>query len=141
MGQNTHQLLQLILIVLAFAAVVIWVAPLELNGAVWAIRILTPIGAIGMGYVVFKVSRMPDKIPDFLREHAGRYFEREGLCFAPVFEVVNATAWMCIYFQNRHARESVATIEMWPAIRSFRDPSFGAAQSLSPSPANFRASD
>jgi hypothetical protein len=70
--------------------------------------------------VVFKVSRMPDKIPDFLRERAGRYFEREGLCFAPVFEVHSATGMMCIYFQNRHAREAVAFIEMRPAIRSFR---------------------
>lgn len=119
-GQNTRQLLQLILITVAFTAAVVWMAPLELNGAVWALRIFSPMTAVGMAYVVFKVSRSPGKFPDHLRERTGRYFERTGFCFAPVVEVEGGTAALCIYFQNRYARDVLATVAMQPAARSFR---------------------
>jgi len=51
---------------------------------------------------------------------AGKYFERSGFCFAPVVETEGGAAVLCIYFQNRHEREVVATIAMQPGLRSFR---------------------
>ena len=120
MGQNTRQLLQLILIVVAFTAGVVWLAPLQLNAVVWLIRILSPIASVGMAYVVFKVTRSPGKFPDHLRAIFKKYFEREGFCFAPVVEVQDGASVLCIYFQNRYARDLVATVAMQPAAGSFR---------------------
>ena len=73
-----------------------------------------------MAYVVFKVTRSPGKFPDQLRSLFRKYFEREGFCFAPVVEVHDGAALLSIYFQNRHARDAVATVAMRPAAGSFR---------------------
>ncbi|HEX4793103.1 MAG TPA: hypothetical protein VH370_04890 [Humisphaera sp.] len=120
MGQNTRQLLQLILIVAVFTAIVIWAAPLPLSAIVVTIRIVAPLASLGMAYVVYRVWRSPDRLPDKLQEIARRYFERKGLCFAPRFEVQDGRALLCIYFQNRHEREVYATLAVQPGMRSFR---------------------
>lgn len=120
MGQNTRQLLQLILIVCAFTAVIVWAAPLIPSTGVLAIRIFAPIATIAMSWVVYKVSRMPGKYPDHLAAIRRRYFERTGLAFAPRFEINNGVAFLCFYFQNRYEREVYATMVMQPGLRSFR---------------------
>ena len=76
--------------------------------------------AAAVAGAMFAVSRRPDSIPDKLREVAPKYFERDGLCFAPVVEAAGGACFLNVYFQNRHARHASARIDVMPGARSFR---------------------
>jgi len=131
-GQNTRQLFKLILFICAIASFLVWAVPPPHCTAVLAIRVIAPLGILGMSYVVWKVSRMPGKLPDHLARIRWRYFERTGLAFAPTFEVEGGIAWLCFYFQNRYEREVNATIVMQAGLRSFRVSRYSlATQSVS----------
>jgi hypothetical protein len=47
------------------------------------------------------------------------YFERDGLCFAPVIEILDGVCWISIYFQNRYASPCTCGIQLLPPRRAF----------------------
>jgi len=61
----------------------------------------------------------PERLPDLLRERVGTYFERDGLCFAPMFETTPAgECVMALYFQNRYAGTAQARVRVSPPRRA-----------------------
>jgi hypothetical protein len=67
---------------------------------------------------LFRVMRRPEKLPDLLREATGAYFEQNGICFAPKFEVIERQCFLNIYFQNRYARQATTRVDMLPPLRT-----------------------
>lgn len=61
----------------------------------------------------------PERFPDLLRERVGPYFEKDGLCFAPVLETTPGGACeLAVYFQNRYEGRATASVQMLPPLRS-----------------------
>lgn len=82
----------------------------------WTLRLLTPAAAIPVAWKLFSTWRHLEIFPDFLRKCAGTYFERAGLCFAPVVELAAGHPVLAIYFQNRYARRAIAPSVALPAF-------------------------
>lgn len=62
----------------------------------------------------------PERFPDLLRERAGTYLERDGLCFAPLLETTPAGACvLAVYFQNRFEGAATARVSIRAPRRLF----------------------
>ena len=117
MGQSRKQLIQLAMIALLFTAGCAWFAPLPQNATVWSLRLLPALPSLWLIWLLVKESRRPDTLPDLLHANVGAYFERNGICFAPVIETAHGVCVLAFYFQNRFSRAAKARIAMRP-IRS-----------------------
>jgi hypothetical protein len=116
-----NQALQLLLIVLAFVTVVAWCATVGSAEVLWGLRVGCPLAAVGVSYLLYTMLTKPERFPDLLRERAGTYFEKDGLCFAPVLETTPTGACeLAVYFQNRHEGRAIARIQMLPPLRTLR---------------------
>jgi len=60
-----------------------------------------------------------DRVPDLLRKHVGKYFERDGFCVAVACSISNTHFAWHIFFQNRYERPCKATVAFRPAARNF----------------------
>jgi len=67
------------------------------------------LGLLCTGVLVWAQTRK-DKAPDFLRQVAGQYFERDGFCFTVVPQVKDGRCFMAVFFQNRYSGPAVAQI-------------------------------
>jgi hypothetical protein len=119
LGKNAKQALQLLVIVLSFTALGAWAATVGNPAVIWALRLGAPAAAGYLVSVLVIASRRPGKLPDYLHQVAPKYFERDGVCVAPVFETAGAAAVLCVYFQNRHANHAHVRFAMRPPRRSF----------------------
>ncbi len=119
MTTNAKQAFQLLIIVLCFVTLGAWCASVGSLAVIWALRLGAPAAIIPVVYWFFSLSRRPDSIPDLLRQSAGRYFERKGLCFAPVLDVVDGTCRLNLFFQNRYTGHASTIIQLKPPMRSF----------------------
>jgi hypothetical protein len=52
--------------------------------------------------------------PDVIGERVGRYYERDGVCFAPRLEVIDGLCWFHVYVQNRYATPATGTAYFIP---------------------------
>ena len=121
MQKNTKQAYQLLLIAMGFVTLGAWLPGIVGRAdVVWGLRIGTPMAAAAVAWLFYRGLHRPEKLPDLLGQTVGKYFERDGLCFAPVVETVDGASRLSIYFQNRHAGHASATIHMLPPRRSFR---------------------
>ena len=120
MGQSIKAILQLVLVVLVLVSVVVWGAPRHPDATVWAWRFGGPAGVALLGVVLVRSTRRREVLPDLLaRAAGGRYFERDGLCFA--FSLVadgDGRPWMRVFFQNRYERPCAARIVLKPPQRT-----------------------
>jgi len=58
-----------------------------------------------------------DRVPDLLRKHVKRYFDRDGFCFAILPSIKDGRfAWQ-VFFQNRYERPCKALVAFRPATR------------------------
>jgi hypothetical protein len=119
--KTQSQALHVLLIVLGFVALGAWCASEGSPPVIWSLRVAMPLAAVGVIWLLVRVARRPDRLPDHLARTTGKYFEREGLCFAPRFEAAYGGAcFLCLYVQNRFARPASARIDALPPVRSFR---------------------
>ena len=119
MGTNAKQAIQILIIILGFVTLGAWVATVGDPLVVGALRYGAPAAALFAGWVLFAAPRRQGKEPDHLGQMAAKYFERDGLCLAPVFAEVDGTCVLSVYFQNRYAGRAVARFAMLPPRRSF----------------------
>jgi hypothetical protein len=118
MTKNTVQVFQLLLLFLAFVAGGSWCVTKVQPVILWGLRIGTPLAGIVVGLYFYKLSRRPDMLPDLLRDAAGKYFERDGFCFALLVDQINGVCRLNIYFQNRYAGHASAKVKMLPPLRT-----------------------
>jgi len=117
--QNLKQLFQLGLLVLGFVTLGGWMATQGNIATIWAIRLGAPIGFVGLGWWYFSAARRPENLPDMLLQETGKYFEREGFCFAPKLEVIDGCSWLKVIFQNRYSGHVSAKVVIRPPQRTF----------------------
>ncbi len=113
MGESTKAVSALILIVASIATAVAWFLDRP-DTTTWAFRIGSPILALASLGLILKLNARADLVHDYLREHAGSYFNRDGFCFALVPHVVDQTAYICAYFQNQYDQPSIGRIAVRP---------------------------
>jgi hypothetical protein len=118
LGKNQKQALQLLIIVLGFVTLGAWVATLGHPAVLAALRYGAPAAAVYAGWELFRAGRRPGKVPDDLAGVAPKYFGRDGVCLAPVFETAGGAASLCVYFQNRYAGPATARFVMLPPRRT-----------------------
>lgn len=119
MRRGTRQAFQLVLIVLGFVTLGAWCDGIGWPVLIWGLRAGTPLVMAGVCWLFYRASRRPDPLPNPLREIAAKYFERKGLCFAPVLETSGDSCQMSVYFQNRYESHVSAMIEVLPPRRTF----------------------
>jgi hypothetical protein len=119
LGKNAKQALQLLVIVLSFTALGAWAATVGNPAVIWTLRLAAPAAAGYLVSVLVIASRRPGKLPDYLHQVAPKYFERDGVCMAPVFETADGKAVLRVYFQNRYANHAHVRFAMRPPRRSF----------------------
>lgn len=118
MGQSAKALLQFAVLVLLFVALVIgcFAYPDPLGMAI-VCAVLPGAGLVVA--ILIRASFRKDKAPDLLRGISKRYFECDGLCFAPVFEVVDGRCRISIFFQNRYRNRCECDVQIDPPERHF----------------------
>src|SRR5687768_1697584 len=119
MGQSTKAMLQLSVILGAFAALMFWVAPQQPGDVVWAFRFGLPALVLFVCWVLVRNARRVEVLPDILRDAAGDYLERDGLCFAPRIEAADGVCRVVVFFQNRYERACTTQIALLPGGSSF----------------------
>ena len=85
------------------------------NTITWGFRIGGPTLAILAIGVFLKLHFRADLAHDYLRDHAGTYFNRDGFGFAFVATAVDGVAYMDVYFQNQRDKPCVGRIALRPA--------------------------
>lgn len=119
MSTSLKAVVQLALILVAIAAGAFWALPDRPDGIIWTLRIALPLVAILLGWLLWRDSRRKDLVPDFLRELAPGYFERDGLCFTFVPRMSFGIWWLDVYFQNRYDKLCETRIILQAPRKSF----------------------
>lgn len=81
----------------------------------WALRIGGPIAAVLALVLFLKIHFRADLAHDYLRDHAGNYFNRDGFCFAFSAIEVDGIAFLEVHFQNQRDKPCVGRIALRPA--------------------------
>jgi hypothetical protein len=69
-----------------------------------------------IAFVVFlRLHYQRDLAPDYLTQYCGTFFDRGGLCFAPILSDMDGVCVLCTYFQNRFDRPCTGRIALRPA--------------------------
>lgn len=110
----------LLLIALAFTALGAWCATVGQPQIIWAFRIGAPLATLAVAWGIYKVQSLPETLPDHLRAIAGKYFERDGLCFAMRLETTDGRCALCVYFQNRNGGHASSRVMVLPPRRTLR---------------------
>jgi len=107
-------------VICIFGSVGVWIVDRP-SGTVWAWRIGLAMGVIATAFLWYRADNTKEKLPDLLAQtiRSFSYFEREGLCFAPVVQVQlkEGTCWIAMFFQNRYAGPCSCRVEMLPPLR------------------------
>jgi hypothetical protein len=128
-GTNLKALVILAFVICIFAFFAVWIIPLiwivpgPTSTTLWGWRIGLGMGIIATGFILCRADARKEKLPDLLAKTIsdfqyegdyleGDYFERDGLCFAPVVQVKDGVCWIAMFFQNRYARPCTARVEL-----------------------------
>lgn len=104
----------LVLMVSAPAGAIAWFTDRP-DAATWGFRISGPILAILALAAFLKIHFRRDLAHDYLREHAGTYFNRDGFGFAVSASAEDGIAYMDVYFQNQHDQPCLGRVALRPA--------------------------
>jgi hypothetical protein len=115
MGESAKALLALGLIAFAIAAAVSWVEISASPAVVWALRLGFPLAAFACLATLLWAHFRKDRAPDFLKQHVGQYFERDGFCFHVACTTEGSIALLTLYFQNRYERPCDARVVVQPS--------------------------
>jgi len=98
----------------AIAAGVAWMddRPSQLT---WMFRLGSPVVAlVGLvGFLLIHFRR--DKVPDYLYQFCGGFFDRGGFCFTFGARSEDGICFVDAYFQNRHERPCIGRLALRPA--------------------------
>ncbi len=113
MGESVKAICALVLIVASIVAAVAWIT--DPSAITWSFRIGGPILAVAAIGMILKLHFRPDLAPDYLRQHPGNYFNRDGFCFAFVATSEAGICHLKAFFQNQNDRPCRGRIAMRPA--------------------------
>src|SRR5260221_5498927 len=105
MGQSFRATLGALIIFAGLATCLFWaVQPVQGESWIWIGRTGCSLVVVVSAVVLIWAKTRRSKAPDFLAEVNSSYFERNGLCFAIVPQVVGSQCQLSIYYQNRYER-------------------------------------
>jgi hypothetical protein len=103
-----------VFMIAAPAAAIAWIDDPPSTTA-WVFRIGCPVlSVLGIG-AFLKMHFRADIVPDYLRQHVGGYYNRDGFCFAPIVTASDGVCYMNAYFQNQRDTPCVGRIAIRPA--------------------------
>jgi hypothetical protein len=115
MGQSANAVVALLMIVFAGAAAIAW-GDEEIQVGFDIGFTLAAVGALSvLAYGMFR----RDKVPDFLRQVVGTYYERDGFTFAIQPIKKEGICQMAVLFQNRHGEPCDAQVVIKPSREFF----------------------
>ncbi len=114
MGESTKRVCAFLMIMGVFAGVVAWYTD-GAGATTWAFRIGGPATVILALGLILVLHFRADREPDYLRSVAGKYFNRDGFCFAFDVSAIDGIAFMEAYFQSQFDRPSLGRIAARPA--------------------------
>jgi hypothetical protein len=92
------------------------------NQLTWILR-FAPVFVVLAALAVFlRLHFQRDLVPDYLYATCGKYFDRDGFCFATALENMDGVCVLHTYFQNRYDRPCVGKIALRPAKEFFVRP-------------------
>ncbi|MBN2475470.1 MAG: hypothetical protein JXB62_12740 [Pirellulales bacterium] len=116
MQESIRSTLALVIIVSIVATAVSWFAMgADIDGQTWAWRVGSPACGILALLVFLKIHLREDAVPDFLARRCKNFFERDGFCFTVVPAVRAECCFLDVFFQNRYANRSEATVMVAPS--------------------------
>jgi hypothetical protein len=118
MTTNKRGLSQLSLLVAVTCAIWVWAFPRSADTTVWILRLLAPLVATLLLFLLIRDELREDDLPDLIRQIVRKCFERDGLCFAFVPTVADGICWMNVYYQNRFENACTARIVLQPESKS-----------------------
>lgn len=113
MGESMKTLCVFAMLVGIVVAGVAWT--MDPSPLIWGLRL--GMGALGIGSfvaVVLSLTRK-DREPDYLRQVARNYFNRDGFCFVPRAASTEGVAFLELYFQNQFEKPCEAMVALRPA--------------------------
>jgi hypothetical protein len=122
MGQSIRATLGALIIFGALAACLFWAAqPARGESSIWIGRIISTLTVAVAGILLIYSKTRKNKAPDLLAKICPSYFERNGLCFAIIPEIVGGQSRISVYYQNRYEQPCEAVIWLAPTKVAFKD--------------------
>jgi hypothetical protein len=118
MRESIKSILALIFIVTGFTTGFMWFDDRD-TGTIWYIRIGSTAAALTSLAVLLKLHFQADKAPDYLRQVAGNYFNRDGFCIACAAIAREGVCQFVTYFQNQYDRPCIAQVAIRPGRNFF----------------------
>lgn len=118
MGESTKAVCAALLIGAFVAAALAWSTDRP-NDVVWGFRIGGPIVAGFALALLLKLQFRTDIAEDYLRRYTGKYFNRDGFCFAFSASCIDGVGYIDAYFQSQYDAPCVGQIALRPARRFF----------------------
>jgi hypothetical protein len=104
----------LVLMVSAVAGALAWMGERP-DALQWSMRIGGPILTLVAVALFLKIHFRRDLVPDYLHDHFGSYFNRDGFCFAFTTFDVDGIAYLEASFQNQYDKPCIGRIALRPA--------------------------
>ncbi len=117
MGESFKAVCVLMLIVSALVAAAFWCDD-QPNTTSWIVRIVSSGFSVLALAVILKLHFRADPVPDYLLAAVGKYFNRDGFCFAMGTTVVDGVAYLNIFFQNQYDQPCRGHVAVRP-VRGF----------------------
>jgi hypothetical protein len=122
MGQSIRSTLGALIVFGGLAACLFWaVQPVQGESWIWVGRIISLAIVIIAGALLIYSKMLKNKAPDLLAKVCPNYFERNGLCFAIVPEVIGGQSKISIYYQNRYEHACETVVWLAPTKVAFKD--------------------
>jgi hypothetical protein len=114
MGESFKAVSAVVLVVAALTAAAVWCDDRP-NSTTWIIRGVASTLVVLTLAVLLKLHFRTDLAPDYLQAAAGKYFNRNGFCFALSATVVDGIAYLVVFFQNQYDQRCCGRIAVRPA--------------------------
>jgi hypothetical protein len=122
MSQSFRATLGALIVFGGLATCLFWVVqPTQGESWIWNGRFISAAVAIAAGTLLIYSRTLKNKAPDMLAGICAAYFERNGLCFAIIPEIVEGHSKISIYYQNRYSHPCEGIIWLAPTKVAFKD--------------------
>jgi len=115
MGESTKAVCVVVFAAACLVTPLVWLIDQQPGPITWSFRLGCPVvGALAIGLLLILHFRA-DVVPDYLYIEVGKYFNRDGFCFAFRAVPVDGVCYLLAYFENQHDQPCRGRIVLRPA--------------------------
>jgi hypothetical protein len=106
-------------VALAFivAAIVSFVGWYAVDEAGYPLALVASTSALATLALLLRLHFARDRVPDYLFELSGGYFERDGCCFIPLAAIHDGILWFVLIYQNKYSGECETRVSIKPSMK------------------------